>query len=270
MSFEHNGVFFQTVAFLGIPFAEKTADANRFKKPTDSQGWKGIFNATYKRPPCVQRNTTGPKGFFVDASNATEDCLHLNVWVPTGCVDGNQRHPVIFWAYGGTFNTGGNSFDFYDGRFISGFGNLVVVAPNYRVGVFGFLNADAPDAPGNMALHDMIAAHDWVMKHIERFGGDRDNIILAGQTPCPQHVHGAFRRSLTARARSKLTRRRSVIEGKTFVLEAEHLNLLPAVLRLALLDIKEFSETAFGTSDTARWAVLHELRMHDSSAQFLP
>ncbi|CAN7980428.1 unnamed protein product, partial [Ixodes pacificus] len=182
MSFEHNGVFYQTVAFLGIPFAEQTADANRFKPPTNSHGWKGIFKATYKRPPCVQRNITGPKGFFVDTSNATEDCLHLNVWVPTGCVDGNRRHPVIFWAYGGTFNTGGNSFDFYDGRFISGFGNLVVVAPNYRVGAFGFLNADAPDAPGNMALHDMIVAHDWVMQHIQCFGGDRDNIILAGQS----------------------------------------------------------------------------------------
>uniref|UniRef100_A0A4D5S262 Carboxylic ester hydrolase n=1 Tax=Ixodes scapularis TaxID=6945 RepID=A0A4D5S262_IXOSC len=182
VNFEHNGVSYQTAAFLGIPFAEDTGYENRFKKPTATSGWNGVFNATYKRSPCIQRNTTGPNGFFVDASNATEDCLHLNIWVPTGCVDGSQRYPVIFWAYGGTFNTGGNSFDFYDGRFISGFGKMIVVAPNYRVGVFGFLNTDTPDVTGNMALHDMITAHDWVMNHIERFGGDRNNIILAGQS----------------------------------------------------------------------------------------
>ncbi|CAN7988010.1 unnamed protein product, partial [Ixodes hexagonus] len=182
VNFEHDGVPYHTVAFLGVPFAEDTGGANRFKKPRATQGWKGVFDATYKRLPCPQRNTAGPKGFFVDSSNATEDCLHLNVWVPADCVTGTERYPVVLWAYGGGFTTGGNSFEFYDGRFISGFGKLVVVVPNYRVGVLGFLNAGTPDVPGNMALHDMIAAHGWVTKHIDRFGGDKDNIILAGQS----------------------------------------------------------------------------------------
>ncbi|CAN7988014.1 unnamed protein product, partial [Ixodes hexagonus] len=124
VNFKHNGVSYHTVAFFGIPFAEHMGGPRRFKKPNVTLGWKGVFDATYKRPPCPQRNTAGPKGFFIDSSNATEDCLHLNVWVPANCVTGTERYPVMFWVYGGSFTTGGNSYDFYDGRFISGFGKL--------------------------------------------------------------------------------------------------------------------------------------------------
>ncbi|EEC11005.1 acetylcholinesterase, putative, partial [Ixodes scapularis] len=169
-------------AFLGVPFAENTGGEKRFRKPEAKKRWQAVFNAMYKRSPCCQELTSGKELFMASLSDTTEDCLHLNIWVPTDCMEGIQRYPVVFWVYGGGFEYGGNNYDVYDGRYISGFGNLVVVVPNYRINAFGFLNAQTQDVPGNMGLHDVILAYRWVLDHIGRFGGDRENIVLAGQS----------------------------------------------------------------------------------------
>ncbi|KAL3207314.1 hypothetical protein MRX96_039722 [Rhipicephalus microplus] len=107
----------------------------------------------------------------IDNANTTEDCLHLNIWAPI------QQHPtepkkaVMVYFYGGSFTHGGNSYFFYDGRYISSIGDVVLVVPNYRLGALGFLNAGTPDAPGNVALHDQILALSWVKDNIAAFGG---------------------------------------------------------------------------------------------------
>ncbi|EEC20283.1 acetylcholinesterase, putative [Ixodes scapularis] len=182
VNFQHAGHTYHTTAFLGIPFADNTGGTRRFKKPNIYHGWEGVFNATYTRKPCCQRIMKGQEKYISALANNTEDCLHLNIWVPTDCMQRIQKIPVMFWVYGGGFVFGGNNIDVYDGRYIAGFGNLIVVVPNYRVGSFGFLNAQTEDVPGNMGMHDVIAAYRWVRDHIGSFGGDRENIILAGQS----------------------------------------------------------------------------------------
>ncbi|KAK8775009.1 hypothetical protein V5799_010456 [Amblyomma americanum] len=118
----------------------------------------------------------------IDNANTTEDCLHLNVWAPI------QKHPrepkktVMVYFYGGSFTHGGNSYFFYDGRYISGIGDVVLVVPNYRLGALGFLNAGTTDAPGNVALHDQILALSWVRDNIAALGGDPERIVLFGQS----------------------------------------------------------------------------------------
>lgn len=47
-------------------------------------------------------------------------------------------------------------------RHFSALGDVVGVAINYRLNVFGFLAADKSDHPGNLGLHDMILALKWV------------------------------------------------------------------------------------------------------------
>ncbi|CAN7940021.1 unnamed protein product, partial [Ixodes hexagonus] len=170
------------LAFLGIPFARPPLGRLRFAKPTCVRPWKHVFNATYKRFPCVQSDFSGPKNFTIDSSNSTEDCLHVNVWVPRRCLYKSAMLPVMVFFYGGSFSSGANSYDFYDGRFVSALGNVILVVPNYRLNVFGFLNALNPEAPGNMGLHDQILALKWVGANIAKFGGNPHNIVPFGQS----------------------------------------------------------------------------------------
>lgn len=182
--FKSSGIIHTTVAFYGIPFANPPVGKLRFARPTCASPWNGVFNATYKRPPCVQENLRYPKNIVVDASNTTEDCLHVNVWVPGSCVgeERSRRLAIVFFLYGGAFTGGGNSYDIYDGRFIAALGDVLVVVPNYRLSTFGFLNSGTGDVPGNMALHDQLLALRWLHENAEQFGGDRESILVVGHS----------------------------------------------------------------------------------------
>ena len=48
---------------------------------------------------------------------------------------------------------------YYDARVLASLHDIVVVIPNYRVTVFGFLSLGKDtDYPGNIGLHDQIMA----------------------------------------------------------------------------------------------------------------
>ncbi|XP_072141262.1 acetylcholinesterase-1-like [Dermacentor andersoni] len=187
LQFKINGTSYNSVAFYGIPFGASTTGDGRFAEPRCAQPWHDLFNATYKRPPCAQSDTHFGRTYFIDASNTTEDCLHINVWVPGKCVTdllgGENHRAVVFWLFGGSFVGGGNSYDFYDGRFVAGLGDVLVVTPNYRVTSFGFLNSGTGrEVAGNMGLYDQLLALRWLRENVHWFGGDRDRILIAGQS----------------------------------------------------------------------------------------
>ncbi|XP_072141258.1 acetylcholinesterase-1-like [Dermacentor andersoni] len=187
LQFKINGTSYNSVAFYGIPFGASTTGDGRFAEPRCAQPWHDLFNATYKRPPCAQSDTHYGRTYVIDASNTTEDCLHINVWVPGKCVTdllgGENHRAVVFWLFGGSFVGGGNSFDFYDGRFVAGLGDVLVVTPNYRVTSFGFLNSGTGrEVAGNMGLYDQLLALRWLRENVHWFGGDRDRILIAGQS----------------------------------------------------------------------------------------
>ena len=65
----------------------------------------------------------------------------------------------------------------------------IVVAANYRIGPLGFmghpaLTAEDPayHSSGNYGFLDQRAAMAWVRDNIAAFGGDRDNVTIAGQS----------------------------------------------------------------------------------------
>lgn len=64
----------------------------------------------------------------------------------------------------------------YDGGVLAAVGDMVVVVPNFRLGVFGFLNAKSTAAPGNVALLDQRLALHWVRDNIEAFGGNNTQV----------------------------------------------------------------------------------------------
>ena len=60
--------------------------------------------------------------------------------------------------------------------------DVIVVVPNYRTGVFGYMQADASDTnSANLFMVDLWQALLWVEHNIENFGGDRQKVTLAGQ-----------------------------------------------------------------------------------------
>src|SRR5215831_2825265 len=165
--------------FLGIPYAAPPAGNLRWRPPARPAAWDGIRDATQFGPSCPQQPSPfAPPGPF------SEDCLYLNVYTPPQGSGNEGSWPVIVWIHGGglTADAGRN----YDGSKLAADGTVVVTI-NYRLGALGFLAhpalASSPGGPaGNFGFMDQQAALRWVQRIIGRFGGDRENVTIAGQS----------------------------------------------------------------------------------------
>jgi para-nitrobenzyl esterase len=175
-------------AFLGIPYAASTAANNRWRAPQPRAAWApSLLPAKTPATPCPAASVFGPPMLVGD-----EDCLELNVWIS----DPAPAHPapVIVWLHTGGFIGASANFPGTNGRRLVEETGVIVVAPNYRLGPFGFLVHDAlaaedPDgSSGNYGLLDQRAALEWVRDNIAEFGGDPDNVTLAGTSAGGQSV----------------------------------------------------------------------------------
>ena len=108
----------------------------------------------------------------------------MNVWTP----DGAEGAPVLVWIHGGSLMTGTGSQAMYDGANLARQTGLVVVTINYRLGVLGYLahpelSAESDQGiSGNYGLMDQIEALKWVKRNIGAFGGDPENVTVAGES----------------------------------------------------------------------------------------
>ena len=164
--------------FLGIPYAAAPTGALRFKAPQARAPWKTTLNATAAGAECPQLGRGG-----IGGQTITEDCLFLNVWTPYP-VSENAYLPVMVFVHGGGFSGGAGSQ--YDGSWLAGQGGIVVVTLNYRLGVLGYLASPALDDgnldTGNYGLEDQQFALRWVRRNIASFGGNPNNVTLAGES----------------------------------------------------------------------------------------
>lgn len=162
--------------FRNVPYAR----AERFGLPQPAEPWPGIRDATRHghispQPPVKPDAVMGvPR----DGLTQGEDCLNLTIVTP-GADD--RKRPVLVWLPGGAYVTGSGSLSFYDGRRLAGEGDVVVVGVNYRLGALGYLRLDGL-SPGNLGLHDQLAALRWVQANIAAFGGDPDQVTVFGQS----------------------------------------------------------------------------------------
>jgi len=177
----------KVIAYKGIPFAAPPLEDLRWRPPQPVAKWKHILFARDFGPHCIQFSST-PDMVFHDPG-PSEDCLTLNVWVPTDAKPGKKSPnlPVMVWIYGGGFTSGGTSESRQDGQFLARRG-VIVVSMNYRLGILGFfahpeLTAEsAHHASGNYGLMDQAAAIAWVRRNIDAFGGDPGNITVFAQS----------------------------------------------------------------------------------------
>ncbi|KAL2859569.1 Alpha/Beta hydrolase protein [Aspergillus pseudodeflectus] len=121
-----------------------------------------------------------------------EDCLFLDVFAPKTVfdnVESGRQLPVLVWIHGGGFTTGSKT-DFGSPRTLlnraAEHDNPVVyVALNYRVGAFGFLAGPSYESQGgllNAGLFDQRMALQWIQDNIHRFGGDRNQVTVFGES----------------------------------------------------------------------------------------
>jgi para-nitrobenzyl esterase len=170
------------LAFKGIPYAGSVSGRNRFKKAPDVTPWTGVRDATRLGPPAMQ----GPGTTYGEHEPAySEDCLVLNVWTPA--VNDGGKRPVMFYCHGGGFTTGSGGQNIQDGARLAATYDVVVVAINHRLGLFGYLylgelGGSEYATSGNQGMLDIVAALRWVRENIATFGGDPGNVLVFGES----------------------------------------------------------------------------------------
>ena len=177
------------MVFKGVPFAAPPVGEFRWKKPQPVQPWEGIMMADKYKKICPQRLTrpltSYPEKYRSLYTEHDEDCLYLNVWTPAEAVGKDEKLPVMFWIHGGGYSTGSGITMSTDGDAWARHG-VILVTINYRLNVLGFLNHPELTAEegssGNYGMYDQVAALKWTYENIANFGGDPDNITIAGQS----------------------------------------------------------------------------------------
>ncbi|XP_063085094.1 neuroligin-1 isoform X3 [Cavia porcellus] len=210
----NNEILGPVIQFLGVPYAAPPTGEHRFQPPEPPSPWSDIRNATQFAPVCPQNIIDGrlpevmlPVWFTNNldvvssyVQDQSEDCLYLNIYVPTedgplskkqtddlgdndGAEDEDIRDsggpkPVMVYIHGGSYMEGTGNL--YDGSVLASYGNVIVITVNYRLGVLGFLSTGDQAAKGNYGLLDLIQALRWTSENIGFFGGDPLRITVFG------------------------------------------------------------------------------------------
>ena len=197
--------------FRGVPYAEPPLGPRRFAPPTRPTPWEGARSAQHQAaaPPQVPGRglpIMGP----MDVPGYDEDCLTLNVWTPS--IGASDNLPVFVWFHGGGLMEGAGSASWYDGRVMARRGQLVVVTVNYRLGALGYLylppGVTCPEGAANLGLQDQCLALEWVRENVGAFGGDPNNVTVAGQSAGGVSIVG-----LAAMPRARGLFRRAILQS---------------------------------------------------------
>ncbi|KAJ9263780.1 hypothetical protein DTO195F2_2697 [Paecilomyces variotii] len=182
--------------FRGIKYA---SIPGRFElsKPVDD--WEGKeVDATKYGPRCPQVDIDVrhllrlPEDFKIEDEPEDEfECLNLEIACPAN-ISSSKLLPVLFWIYGGsqivTYCSGASKIcdtTRIVADSIKAGKPIIVVSINYRLNIFKF--GDGKEK--NLDVKDQRLGIEWVKKYIAGFGGDPDNITLAGESAGAIYVH---------------------------------------------------------------------------------
>ncbi|MEL1227041.1 MAG: carboxylesterase family protein, partial [Candidatus Neomarinimicrobiota bacterium] len=158
---DKNGV----ISWNDIPYAQPPIGNLRWKAPRPIVKNDSFILNTNKVNFCIQQ----PSGLGgADGESmivGSENCLYLDIKAPKNA---NKLLPVMFWIHGGGNTTGRK--DIYDFSKMVKNHDVIVVTINYRLGPLGWFTLD------------IIQALRWVNKNIEKFGGNKNNITVFGES----------------------------------------------------------------------------------------
>ena len=161
--------------FLGIPYGQVPG---RFRAAVAPEPWTRTRDAVQFGPVALQR-----LGGDANGEASSEQCLSVNVWSRVGP---GPPMPVLVWVHGGSNVSGASSQPIYDGTQFARSG-VVCVTFNYRLGVLGFLELGGLlgakyQGSGNNGIRDQLQLLRWVRDNIASFGGDPQQVTLAGES----------------------------------------------------------------------------------------
>ncbi len=162
--------------FNAIPYAAPPIGQLRFQPPLPVT-CEGPVDATGPGTLAPQLRSRLNAATGDMAGEQSEDCLHLTIWTPAA---DSERRPVVLWIHGGAWQSGAGAVPWHDGARLAKEGDVVVVAINYRLAALGWLCL--PGMTANLGLLDQETAIDWVIEHIEHFGGNPHQLTVMGQS----------------------------------------------------------------------------------------
>ena len=208
--------------YAGIPYAKAPVGDLRWKEPVDVENWEGVKDCSYFGDRAMQDDGNAvtdslvamyaEKAWHPDFKEKhyepmSEDCLNLTVWKPNISA---KDLPILVYIHGGSLTTGSCNFEDYNGEEVAKKG-VIMINIQYRLGVFGYfahpdLAKESPNGTtGNYGLLDQIKALEWINKNASYFGGDKNNITIAGESAGSSSVsalcssplaHGLFKRAI--------------------------------------------------------------------------
>ena len=202
------------IRFRCVPFGDSVGGHHRWKAPRPPQSWKEPLLSDCWAPPVPQppdRAAIADPDYYdfrFGSSYPTpysEDGLYLNAWTPS--LDPEAKRPVMVWLHGGGFVTGAPSRPRDDGTMLAAKGDVVVVAPNHRLGTLGYLPLGSliPGCINNVGMLDIVLALRWVRDHARALGGDPNNVTVFGESGGAMKIgtlfampsaHGLFHRAI--------------------------------------------------------------------------
>ncbi|PSR78386.1 Alpha/Beta hydrolase protein [Coniella lustricola] len=179
--------------YRGIPYAQPPTGENRWQKPIpieNSTAYTGqTIQATTQAPACIQgypswqyASDVQPGSFAYTPQGQSEDCLIVDVLVPSDPQNITGGLSVVVQIHGGGYTTGSALSYPGDSLVHASSGGIIYVAMQYRLGVYGFLAGAevAENGVQNAGLYDQRLALDWVQRHVAAFGGDPAKVTIWG------------------------------------------------------------------------------------------
>lgn len=171
--------------YRGVPFAKPPVGSLRWKAPLKPDSWHGERAAIADEAPCPQPvNRDGKTNGGGVVGVQSEDCLYLTVYAPEKA----NKAPIVLWFYGGGAYLGAGHLGSYDGTANAKQG-VITIPINYRLGALANFShpsltkeAGPKEGLGSYALMDAVAALEWIKRNGAAFGGDINNVTIAGQS----------------------------------------------------------------------------------------
>ena len=185
--------------YAGLPYAKAPVGELRWKEPQDVEPWEGVRDASYFADKSMQTSSNAFTNGLVDIYSSkgwypylkeekeqkvSEDSLYLNIWKPH---TDETNLPILVFIHGGSLSTGSSAYSDYRGIEMAKTG-VIMITITYRLNVFGYLaleeltNESSNHTTGNYGLLDQIKALEWINNEASNFGGDKNNITIAGES----------------------------------------------------------------------------------------
>lgn len=179
--------------YRGLHYAQAPTGSLRWQKPVPIESSPNMtgqtINATVIGPACLQGS---PAWIYLSEGETytpatslngqSEDCLLLDVLVPSEPQSIEGGLPVVVQIHGGGYNGGSAQTYPGDAMVHASDGGIIYVAIQYRLSIAGFLGGSEIQENGfrNVGLYDQRLSLGWVQRHIAAFGGDPNKVTIWG------------------------------------------------------------------------------------------